>query len=56
VLLETKARRTLLPEDTEQCLLYLYQGRHRVCLLANFGEKLLGKKRVVYTPPEQSPQ
>jgi len=54
VLLETKARSTLLPEDTEQCLLYLYQGRYRVCLLANFGEKPLGKKRFVYTPPPEA--
>ena len=52
LLLETKARSALLPEDAEQCLLYLYQGRHRVCLLVNFGEKPLGKKRFVYTPPE----
>ena len=52
VLLETKACRQLLPEDTEQCLLYLHQGRYRVCLLANFGEKPLGKRRFVYTPPE----
>lgn len=53
-LLETKARRELLPEDTEQCLLYLYQGKYRVCLLANFGEKPIGKKRFVYTPPSDS--
>ncbi len=53
VLLETKARSALLPEGTEQCLLYLYQGRHQVCLLANFGEKPLGKRRFVYTPPER---
>jgi GxxExxY protein len=44
ILLETKARSMLLPEDTEQCLLYLYQGRYRVCLLANFGEKPLGPR------------
>lgn len=56
LLLETKARSTLLPEDTEQCLLYLYQGRYRVCLLANFGEKPLGKRRFVYTPPADAPQ
>ena len=55
LLLETKARSLLLPEDAEQCLLYLYQGRYRVCLLANFGEKPLGKKRFVYTPPEEPP-
>lgn len=51
LILETKARSTLLPEDTEQCLLYLTQGRYRVCLLVNFGEKPLGKKRFVHTPP-----
>jgi len=44
VLLETKARRQLLPEDTEQCLFYLHQGRYRVCLLANSEEKPLGKR------------
>jgi GxxExxY protein len=53
LLLETKARRAILPEDEEQCLLYLYQGRYRVCLLANFGEKPVGKRRYVYTPPQQ---
>jgi len=53
LILETKARRTLLPEDTEQCLLYLHQGGYRVCLLVNFGEKPLGKKRFVHTPSEQ---
>ncbi len=51
VLLETKARRQVLPEDTEQSLLYLHQGRYRVCLLAKFGQKPLGKRRFVYTPP-----
>ena len=50
LILETKARSTMLPEDTEQCLLYLTQGGYRVCLLANFGEKPLGKKRFVNTP------
>lgn len=51
-LLETKARSAILPEDVEQCLMYLHQGRHRLCLLVNFGEKPLGVRRFVYTPPE----
>jgi GxxExxY protein len=50
LLLETKARRVILAEDVEQCLLYLQNGRYRVCLLVNFGEKPLGRKRLVYTP------
>ena len=53
LLLETKARRTLLPEDTEQCLLYLRQGRYRLCLLVNFGQKPLGVRRFVHTPPPE---
>jgi GxxExxY protein len=50
LLLETKARSAILPEDVEQCLLYLYQGHYRLCLLVNFGEKPLGVRRYVHTP------
>ena len=50
LLLETKARSVILPEDVEQCLLYLTKGQYRVCLLVNFGEKPLGIRRFVYTP------
>jgi len=50
LLMETKARSTLLPEDTEQCLLYLHQGKYRLCLLVNFGEKPLGVRRFINTP------
>ncbi len=50
LLLETKARSAILREDVEQCLLYLQNGHYRVCLLVNFGEKPLGRKRLVYTP------
>lgn len=49
LLLETKARSTILPEDAEQCLLYLHQGRYELCLLVNFGEKPLGIRRLVHT-------
>ncbi len=52
LLLETKPRSEILPEDIEQCLLYLHQGRYRLCLLVNFGEKPLGIRRFVHTPPE----
>jgi GxxExxY protein len=52
LLLETKARSIILAEDVEQCLLYLHQGRYRVCLLVNFGEKPLGVRRFVHTPEE----
>ncbi len=52
LLLETKARKTILDEDVEQCLLYLQNGDYRVCLLVNFGEKPLGRKRLVHTPKE----
>ncbi len=55
LLLETKARSAILPEDIEQCLLYLYQGGYQVCLLVNFGEKPLGVRRLVHTPPGQQP-
>jgi hypothetical protein len=37
----------------EQCLLYLHQGKYRVCLLVNFGEKPLGIRRFVHTPQER---
>lgn len=50
LLLEVKARSTILPEDIEQCLLYLHQGGYRLCLLVNFGEKPLGIRRLVHTP------
>ncbi|HBY94686.1 MAG TPA: GxxExxY protein [Chloroflexi bacterium] len=52
LILETKARSAILPEDIEQCLLYLHQGGYRLCLLVNFGEKPLGVRRFVHTPPE----
>jgi len=50
LLLETKAAKTILPEDIEQCLLYLRNGNFRVCLLANFGQVPLGKECLVHTP------
>lgn len=50
LILETKARSVILPEDVEQCLLYLHQGNYRICLLVNFGEKPLGIRRFVHTP------
>lgn len=50
LLLETKARSAILPEDVEQCLLYLHQGGYRLCLLVNFGEKPLGVRRFVHRP------
>jgi GxxExxY protein len=52
LILETKARSCILDEDVEQCLLYLHQGKYRVCLLVNFGEKPLGIRRFVHTPEE----
>ncbi len=52
LLLEVKAKSTILPEDIEQCLLYLHQGGYRLCLLVNFGEKPLGIRRLVHTPQE----
>jgi GxxExxY protein len=52
LLLEVKAKSNILPEDVEQCLLYLHQGGYRLCLLVNFGEKPLGIRRLVYTPEE----
>ena len=56
LLLETKARSAILDEDIEQCLLYMQNGRYRVCLLVNFGEKPLGRKRLVYTPEKVGPR
>lgn len=50
LLLETKAASTIRDEDVEQCLLYLHQGGHRLCLLVNFGQKPLGVRRFVHTP------
>ena len=50
LLLETKARSLILPEDVEQCLLYLHQGGYQLCLLVNFGQKPLGIRRLVHTP------
>jgi GxxExxY protein len=52
ILLETKAASVIAPEDVEQCLLYLRQGRYRVCLLVNFGRVPLEKRRFVHTPEE----
>jgi hypothetical protein len=50
LLLETKARSQILPEDVEQCLLYLHQGGYKTILLVNFGQKPVGVKRFVHTP------
>lgn len=50
LIMETKARSVILPEDIEQCLLYLHQGGYRLCLLGNFGERPLGVRRLVHTP------
>ncbi len=51
LILETKARAELRPEDVEQCLLYLQKGNYQLCLLINFGEKPLGIRRFVNTAP-----
>jgi GxxExxY protein len=51
LILETKARSAILDEDIEQCLLYLHRGGYRLCLLVNFGQKPLGVRRFVHTPP-----
>jgi GxxExxY protein len=51
LILETKARSEIRPEDVEQCLLYLHQGGYKICLLANFGEKPIKVRRFVHTPP-----
>lgn len=53
LIMETKARSVILPEDREQCLLYLHQGNYRLCLLVNFGQKPLGVERFVHTPVER---
>ena len=53
LLLETKAKSAIHPEDVEQCLLYLHQGNYRLCLLVNFGEKLLGTRRFVHTSQDE---
>lgn len=50
LILETKARSAILAEDVEQCLLYLHQGNHNLCLLVNFGQKPIGIRRFVHTP------
>jgi GxxExxY protein len=50
ILLEIKAAREVRSEDIEQCLLYLQNGNFRVCLLANFGQVPLGKRRFVHSP------
>ncbi len=52
MLLEIKACSEIRPEDVEQCLLYLRQGRYRLCLLVNFGRVPLQIKRFVHTPLE----
>lgn len=51
LLLETKARSAILPEDAEQCLLYPHQGGYHLCLLVNFGQKPLGVRRFVHGRP-----
>lgn len=50
LIMETKAASTILPEDVEQCLLYLTRGDYRLCLLINFGEKPIKPRRFVHTP------
>ncbi len=50
ILVEIKAAREIRREDVEQCLLYLRNGNYPVCLLVNFGEVPLGKKRLVHSP------
>lgn len=50
LILVTKARSAILPENVEQCLLYLQQGGYSLCLLVNFGEKPLGIRRFVHAP------
>ena len=50
LLVETKARSEILPEDVEQCLLYMHQGGYRLCLLISFGQKPLGIRRFVHSP------
>ncbi len=53
LLLEVKARPRLLRDDGGQRLRELQQGRYRICLLVNFGEKPIGR-RFVYSPPEDA--
>jgi GxxExxY protein len=53
LLLETKARSEISPEDIEQCLLYFTQGGYTLCLLVNFGEKPIGIKRLLHTPKDK---
>jgi GxxExxY protein len=53
LILETKALSAILDEDIEQCLLYLHRGGYRICLLVNFGEKPIGRRRFVHTPMEK---
>jgi GxxExxY protein len=50
LLVETKARSQIMPDDVEQCLLYLHQGGYKLILLVNFGQKPIGVKRFVHTP------
>jgi GxxExxY protein len=54
LIMETKASSQILPEDVEQCLLYLHQGNYRLCLLVNFGQKPLVVRRFIHTPPGQA--
>ncbi len=50
LLLEVKAAKMVLPEDYEQCYLYLRNGNFKTILLINFGQVPLGKWRRVYAP------
>jgi GxxExxY protein len=50
LLLETKARKSLSPKDSDQILQYLEIGENQIGLLINFGEIPLGIRRFVYTP------
>ena len=46
-----QSRVALIRSDAiEQCLLYLQNGNFRICLLANFGQVPLGKRRFVHSP------
>lgn len=49
LILEMKAASEIKPEDVEQCLLYLHQGKYRLCLLINFGVKPLKVRRFVHS-------
>lgn len=49
LLLEVKAAKAVRPEDVEQCLLTLHNGNYRLCLLVNFGQIPIYRKRLVYT-------